>query len=76
MSLGVAVCVCALLAAVTPRLVERYALVAVAILFFGLVYRDERALNAFEDRMEDVVSAASPAPPAAPPAGRLLLPRS
>jgi len=56
MSLGVAVCVCALLAAATPRVVERWALVAVAIVFFGFVYRDERALNAFEDRMQDVVS--------------------
>jgi hypothetical protein len=56
MSLGVAVCVCALLAAAPPRMAERWALVAVAIVFFGFVYRDERALNAFEDRMQDVVS--------------------
>jgi hypothetical protein len=56
MSLGVAVCVCGLLGAVQPRVVERYALLAVAVVFFGFVYRDERALNAFEDRMEDVVS--------------------
>jgi hypothetical protein len=56
MSLGVAVCVCAMLAAVPPRMLERYALVLVAVVFFGLVYRDERALNAFEDRMQDVVS--------------------
>jgi hypothetical protein len=56
MSLGVAVCVCALLAAAPPRMAERWALVAVAIVFFGFVYRDERALNAFEERMQDVVS--------------------
>jgi hypothetical protein len=58
MSLGVAVCVCALLAAAPPRMAERWALVAVAIVFFGFVYRDERALNAFEERMQDVVSMA------------------
>jgi hypothetical protein len=56
MSLGVAVCVCALLGAVPARMVERYALAVVAVVFFGFVYRDERALNAFEDRMQDVVS--------------------
>jgi hypothetical protein len=60
MSLGVAVCVCALLATVQPRVIERYALLVVAIVFFGFVYRDERALNAFEDRMQDVVSALPP----------------
>src|SRR5581483_5127390 len=56
MSLGVAVCVCALLAAAPSRLAERWALVAVAVVFFGFVYRDERALNSFEDRMQDVIS--------------------
>jgi hypothetical protein len=60
MSLGVAVCVCALLGAVEPRKVERYALVAVAVLFFAFVYRDERALNAFEERMQDVISELPP----------------
>ena len=56
MSLGVAVCVCALLAGVQPRALERYALLVLAIVFFGFVYRDERARNAFEDRMQDVIS--------------------
>jgi hypothetical protein len=65
MSLGVAVCVCGLLGSVQPRLVERYALLVVAVIFFGFVYRDERALNAFEDRMQDVVSAL-------PPGGRVV----
>jgi hypothetical protein len=36
--------------------IERYALVLVAVVFFGFMYRDERALNQLEDRMEDVVS--------------------
>ncbi len=60
MSLGVAICVCGLLGAAQPRVVERYALMAVALVFFGFVYRDERALNAFEDRMQDVVSSLPP----------------
>jgi hypothetical protein len=57
MSLGVGVCVCALLACARPRRFERGALVVVALLFFGFLYRDERALNSFEDRMQDTVSA-------------------
>jgi hypothetical protein len=60
MSLAVAVCVCALLALAPPRLVGRYAPLAVALVFFGLLYRDERTLNAFEDRMQDVVSMLPP----------------
>jgi hypothetical protein len=60
LSLGVAVCVCALLGGVEPRKLERYALVAVAVLFFAFVYRDERALNAFEERMQDVISKLKP----------------
>ncbi|HYW47722.1 MAG TPA: hypothetical protein VE959_32940 [Bryobacteraceae bacterium] len=60
MSLGVAVCICALLGTVRPRRLERYALVAVAFAFFGFVYSDERALNSFEDRMEDVVTQLAP----------------
>ena len=60
MSLGVAICVCAMLGTVRPRTLERWALVAVSVLFFAFVYVDERALNAFEDRMEDVVSQLPP----------------
>jgi hypothetical protein len=55
MSLGVGVCVCAVLAAGVPRRFERYALIAVAVLFFGFLYRDERVLNAAEDRMESAL---------------------
>jgi len=64
MSLGVAVCVCALLGAVRPRLVERWALIAVAVAFFALVYRDQRVLNSREDQMEDVVAQAGQGPAA------------
>jgi hypothetical protein len=60
MSLGVGICVCALLACARPRRFERGALVAIALLFFGFLYRDERALNSFEDRMQDTVAALPP----------------
>jgi hypothetical protein len=60
MSLGVAICVCAMLATARPRKLERWALVAVSMVFFSFIYTDERALNRFENRMEDVISALSP----------------
>jgi len=60
MSLGVGVCVCALLGAARPKRLEMYALLLVATVFFVFLYRDERALNSFEDRMQDVVARLSP----------------
>jgi hypothetical protein len=56
MSLGVAVFVCAMLGTVRPRMPVRWALLAVAIVFFGFLYSDERALNGFEDRMQNLVA--------------------
>ncbi len=56
MSLGVGICVCAMLASVRMRRFEQYGLVVVTLLFFGFLYRDERALNSFEDRMEGAVA--------------------
>ena len=56
MSLGVGVCVCAMLGGARPRVFEKYALLAVSLVFFGFLYRDERALNSFEDRMTDTVA--------------------
>jgi hypothetical protein len=56
MSLGVGICVCALLGTAQPRLVERYAMVAIAAIFFGFLYRDERVLNLLEDRMDGVIA--------------------
>ncbi len=44
-------------AAIAELARSRGALVVVALLFFGFLYRDERALNSFEDRMQDTVSA-------------------
>ena len=60
MSLGVGICVCALLACARPRRFEQGAMMAIALLFFGFLYRDERALNSFEDRMQDTVAALPP----------------
>jgi hypothetical protein len=56
MSLGVGVCVCALLAAAHPRGLHRHAMVVVAVVFFGFLYRDEKILNAIEDRMDGVIA--------------------
>jgi hypothetical protein len=56
MSLGVGICVCGLLGTAHPRAWERYALVAVAAVFFVFLYRDERALNSLEDRMQGAVA--------------------
>jgi hypothetical protein len=56
MSLGVGICVCALLAAARPRAFQRYAMALVVAVFFGFLYRDEKILNAIEDRMGGVIS--------------------
>jgi len=63
MSLGVGVCVCALLGGARPRMLERYALVVVALIFFGFLFKDERALNALEDRMQGTVAQSAPSHP-------------
>lgn len=60
MSLGVGVCVCALLGAARPKRLEIYGLILVAAVFFGFLFRDERALNSFEDRMQDTVAKLEP----------------
>jgi hypothetical protein len=60
MSLGVGICVCAFLGAAIPKAYERYALVVLSIVFFGLLFRDERILNSLEDRIDDVVSQLPP----------------
>jgi len=60
MSLGVGVCICALLGTAQPRRAVSYGLIMLSLVFFGLLYRDERALNAFEDRMQDTVAQLEP----------------
>ena len=39
-----------------PAELERWALTAVAVTFFVLMYADERATNSAEDRMEYLIS--------------------
>jgi hypothetical protein len=60
MSLGVAICICALLGAARPRAFERFAMLGVAALFFAFLYSDERSLNTFEDRMQNAVAQLPP----------------
>jgi hypothetical protein len=60
MSLAVGICLCALLAAAPMRASHRYAMAVLALLFFGFLYRDEGALNAFEDRVTKLVSQLPP----------------
>jgi hypothetical protein len=60
MSLTVGICLCAQLACAHPRPFERGAMVAIALVFFAFLYRDERALNAFEDRMQETVASLPP----------------
>jgi len=68
MSVGVAVCLCALLGSVRPRRLERFAMAVVTLLFFGFVYYDERAQNSLQDRMQDLASISAPAVRTARPA--------
>jgi hypothetical protein len=56
MSLGVGICVCALLAGARPRAFPRYAMALVALVFFGFLYRDEKLFNALNDRTDGVIS--------------------
>jgi len=56
MSLALGVSVCAVLAAAPSRPYDRYAIAIVAALFFGMLYRDERLLNQFEDRVTAAVA--------------------
>jgi hypothetical protein len=56
MSLGVGVCVCAMLASARPQRWARVAMTVLAVLFFALLYADEKALNRFEDEMQGVVA--------------------
>ncbi|HXK05055.1 MAG TPA: hypothetical protein VMS37_21815 [Verrucomicrobiae bacterium] len=71
MSLGVGVCVCALLGAAIPKAYERYALMALAAVFFCFLFRDERAFNAAQDRMDATMARiVVHAPVGIPPADR------
>ncbi len=60
MSLPAAVCLCALLAAARFRMFHQWAVGAITLAFFFLLFHDERALNAFEDRIGQVVATLPP----------------
>ncbi len=55
MSLGSAVCICALLATVKIRAAQQWAMAAIAVVFFGFLFHDESALNGFEGHMQQMV---------------------
>jgi hypothetical protein len=56
MSLGVGISVCALLACANPSRFRRVPVTAIAILFFGFLFHDEHAINAFEARLQDTAA--------------------
>jgi hypothetical protein len=60
MSLGVGVCLCAMLAMAQSRAAQRYGLILLAAVFFVFLFRDERILNGLEDRMDGIVAQLSP----------------
>ena len=61
MSLPLGICACALLGAVPLGRFPRWTIGLVALFYFGLLYRDERLLNRFEDRLERAVAEIPPA---------------
>ncbi|HJT86983.1 MAG TPA: hypothetical protein VJ732_03980, partial [Bryobacteraceae bacterium] len=56
MSLGTGICVCAMLGTGRLRAVGRYGLMALALAYFAFLFRDEQALNRFEDRVQAAVN--------------------
>jgi hypothetical protein len=60
LSLGSAVMLCAVLAAAPITKMEKAALASVAILFFALLYADDRQLNQWEDRISSAIASLPP----------------
>jgi len=60
MSLATAVMFCGLAASVRPRWFETAGLAAIAALFFGFLYADERALNRLETQMAAAITGLPP----------------
>jgi len=60
MSLASGVIACGFLASLPQRPFERAAAIAAMVVFFAFLYRDERALNALEDRLEDAAAHVPP----------------
>lgn len=56
MSLGVGICVCALVGVARPKRWEGIGIGVLAAAFFSFLYVDERELNRFEDQMQSVVA--------------------
>jgi hypothetical protein len=54
LSLGAAVCICALLASAPVRPLPRWALAGLTLVLFGFLLHDESALNDFEGRMKQL----------------------
>jgi len=55
MSLALAICLCAVLAGGRVRRFQHYLAAAVALVFFGFLFRDEMVLNDVERQMAEVV---------------------
>jgi hypothetical protein len=60
MSLGAAVCLCALLASAKFGRLQHWSMAAVTVAFFLFLFHDERAFNAFESRIGQVVATLPP----------------
>jgi hypothetical protein len=60
MSLAVGVCLMAALSQVQMRPYQRYAVAILALVFFGFLYGDERALNRLEDQVQHVIQPLKP----------------
>lgn len=60
MGLALAVCICAMVGAARGHPLRSYLCAAVTILYFGFLYRDERALNVLENRMTAAISQLPP----------------
>jgi hypothetical protein len=55
MGLALGICICAMVGAGAGHPLRHYLCAAVTVLFFGFLYRDERALNLLENRMAAAV---------------------
>jgi hypothetical protein len=62
LSLTAGLMMCAVVAAAPTTRLLRVALASVAVLFFGLLYTDNRELNQLEDRLDAAVARLPPAP--------------
>lgn len=60
LSLEAAILMCAVLAAVPLAKLDKITLLAIALLFFGFLYRDERSLNHLENRLDAAIQALPP----------------